>query len=410
MSRSRIPATGGVLSIPVLQNGRAARGHRRLLIICCVLAGAAPMPRGLSSQSTVVVDTTPLITIPQMSMSGGEPSHVVGPILLPDGSMAWGDTHGGTLTFADSLGHTLVVLGRVGDGPREFHHIAWIAQCGRDSVAVWDLILRRMTVIEHKGGAWSTFAFPSQTGDFAQSPILACSAGGEFVYQLGPTQLAPVTHVVSTDPQTQVVRGQAAVAIRTHLTDTIGASIPNVLAGEVVISHGGAGPRPLGKNTFLAVASDRLYLATDDSQDIGIYRFDGAQIGSIKLPVPPRAPTPANVSSALAAIVSTIRTEVRGRVRSWLSSVQEPTSLPPYAGLIVDPRDLLWVSVSMPGDENSRLDVVDSTGHLVAHVVLPHLITVTDVGERRLVGVRQQADGTQEIVVLPLRREGRTAH
>lgn len=155
------------------------------------------------------MDSDPALTIADTTAAGEVLLEwPIGAARISTGELVVADRAASNILVFDSLGALVRRIGQRGQGPNEFRGIWWLGQCGVDSVFVWDLGLRRMTLIDRGVAIVRQYSFPPDAGQ--GTPFtLACSASGTFAYQPVPLNVEPVAE------GTALERGVAPV----HATD-----------------------------------------------------------------------------------------------------------------------------------------------------------------------------------------------
>jgi hypothetical protein len=359
-----------------------------LVSICAVIT----LAESVSSQQPWSVGPKPILEIAATSANGDvQFEHAVGAARLRSGEIVVADGVAGILRVFDKSGRPSRNVGRRGAGPGEFQYVSWMGLCGGDSIMVWDFMQRRFTFLD------GTAQIVRQT-----SPIVGVNP---FTIACSRSEGAIAAHAWSAPPRPDgpVFRSQAPIV----LLDRSGAvtkTIDTVTSGEMAIVGGGAGPRPLGKFTHLAMSRTALHVATGDSTTILLFAPSGTSLGIIRVDVPRAAPTPRQVDRAVESAIAFGPRALRDRLRPAMRALDPPPQLPPFSALLVDAVDVLWLVLSFPGEGTTRLRAIDAKGRTVAEVTVPADITVFEIGRDFLLGVHENSDGEQFIRQYELRR------
>lgn len=348
------------------------------------------------AQPRVTVDQKPKMDIAATTVSGEIViEYPVGGARLSNGTIVIADLMAGALKFFSPTGQLVRTVGRRGSGPGEFMHPAWLGHCAPDSLFVWDLRLQRMSVITD-AGITALRPDTARANLVASQPLtLACSRHGVFAYQPFARNSGPVRSMPG------VVRGSAPVIIgRIHGTPN--AMIDGVAAGELAVFGGGAGPRPLGKQTSLAVSANRLYVGTADSAFVSVFSHDGQLVGVVSVGGSARKPTQANFESAVNEIVSSIHGGNAETVRKGLLAVPIPDRMPPYNALFTDEDDRLWIVLSRGGDVETKLRVLSATGVDLGDVRIPMAITVFEIGRDYILAKYDANNGEPHVALFEI--------
>ncbi len=322
----------------------------------------------------------------------------IGAVRLANGRVVVGDkvAAGAQLLLFDPTGRFIRTTGRAGDGPGEFRYVGWLGRCAGDTVTVWDLRHRRMTLVDNTGIVVREFRVPVEGSKDPSPANIACS-GNTMATQPGPQSFA-------TTENAMLRRGLSPITMENAVRRTK-ATTPLIAGDELFVFGGGGTPRPLGKTTSFAVASDRLFVGTADSAFVDVYGLDGKPLAPIAVGVPRAAATRAASQRAITAIVNQLPPQFRDTVQKLLRQLPVPASMPPYHGLLTDPDDNLWVVLSAADEPTTRLRVFDKTGKLRANVTVPARLHVTDIGRDYILGTLEDQSSEMHVVAYRFRRQ-----
>lgn len=342
------------------------------------------------------VDPRPILDITGTDSAGnvliGVPA---GAARLSDGTIAVADRPAGQLRFFSPIGNLLRTAGHTGRGPGEFVAISWLGQCGADSLHVWDLAQRRLSVIAGSGQVVRQIGLPIDPSEGPPPFVLACSPTGVLA-MLGPPSQRPA-------PGEVFFRGLAPLKIA-NTAGAITRRVGDVPAGEFALLGGGAGPRPLGKTTSIAVSGDYLMVGTGDSAAVDLYRLSDLARSTISVGTPPRSPTDRHKARGADPSVALAPAAMRAQIRERLLALPFPERLPPYSALFADPTGVFWVQTSVPGDGETRLRAFTPDGRRVADVVLPGEVVIYEIGLDYVLGSYESSDGEPHVAMYHLSR------
>lgn len=373
-----------------------------LLLIAPILAqatlgacGGHDAVNDVSDSDSILVPTVTIDGSPDLGFGNIESA-----TRFPDGTLAIADGHRRSIALFDSLGRTVGAFGGHGEGPGEFRHPSWVGTCGSESLFVWDFMSGRMTVATSSGEVVRRFRVPADGSQGAAPVSVACSSTGVFAYQPIPHEM---TRSGSDDPH--VLRGAGPV----WLGDTYGAisaTVEDIPTDEFVVVGGGSGPRPLGRQTSLAVSQDRLYIATGDSSYVEAFDLEGTPFGGVSVPSDRPPPTPQAYRQAIEDITRSIHAaEVAAHVTRELRAMPMPETLPPYFGAFTDPEGRLWLVRSPPGESPTRLEAFDSAGRLSGRVALTSAVTVHEIGRDYVLGSVTGPSGRPKVLLFAMDRQ-----
>jgi len=308
----------------------------------------------------------------------------IGATRLSDGAIAIGD-RAGVVVYIDSRGHVRSTSGKRGQGPNELEGVAWLGQCGPDSVYAWDAGLRRMTVLDREGRIERQYAVPF-------SSMVACSRDGHVALVSWPD-------FHSLYPGTRPPRASAQLSLADPGDGTV-RTVAEIPMWE------GFPPPPLGKNTSIAVSDEYLFVGSADSAAVDRYPVDGGPAIVMQVPARPRAASPAHFERAIDAILEEgappdQQPQLRDAMREHYPM---PAELPVYSGVFTDSEGLLWIVTSFPGDSVTEVMAVGVGGEAKAVIRMPQEITLFEIGANYLLGSYEEETGEPHVVEYSLRR------
>ncbi len=371
----------------------------RVVMLCAASVAHACASVALA-QSKWSVDPIPIMDIGGVSPKGDVlialPS---GATRLPDGTIVVADRHSWSIRYFDSRGQLIRTAGRQGDGPGEFRGLSWLGRCAGDTTFVWDFIHRRMRALDTTGKVVRQFCLPLNPID----PVpyaFQCSANGVFALLAEPMLTNPPQKVHES------TREKAPL----FLADAKGQVIRRI--GEFVTREytiasriGSPMPRPLGRETSIALSNERVYVGTADSAVIEVFALDGTPGRPIYVRGPARRPTRQQYEKASDQLVAYQEDAAwRARFKQLFLDMPMPATLPPYSALLADRFGALWVVRSVPGDADLQLTAYSIDGRALADVRLPRFLTVFEIGADYILGTYEDGASQPHVAVYTLRR------
>lgn len=322
-------------------------------------------------------DATPVVSIQGVD-EAGDPliASVEGVTRLPGGEIVVADAALRSIRWFDAQGHLLRSVGGGADGNPAFRFITGLLRCG-DSLYVKDWAGNPpMRVYSPDGAFVRAFSF--------DAPYLpdGCNAQQQFVRMGGASITTP-----PVTPQS----GQATYALYDAKGD-LSTVLGTFRSTEYVNSEAlGSRPRPLGRETLLAMGRDRVYIGTADSFIVQEFRTTGERLGALRYDDVDLSTTPDDIEryKYLDTVASSAnQNEKKLRVLHW-DTIDFPPTIPAYDAMLVDARDMLWVR-RMPRriGGNAEWIVFSPDGAPVARLALPGDLRVHEVGDEYLAGVR----------------------
>ncbi len=302
---------------------------------------------------------------------------------LADGRVVVGDDPApGVRVFAPD-GRLLKTIGRRGAGPKEFQLARVIGTCGSDSILVHD-------------GANSRYVFLSLDGEVAGErkltgvPVTIACNRSRLVAESRATALripdAEIAH-----------RGQESLSVRAF-SDSIGGTIVTYAGWERQRFTFSDGPRPLGKRTGVAVASDRIYVGTADSATIRVFSFSGRELPPINLGFESQRISKASIALFInELIVANPRADPQ-RLRDAYQQLEYPQTFPAHGALLVAPDGRLWVErYRRPGETVTTWAIFGRDGSSQGELAMPEHFRLEEVGADYLLGSWRAEDDSPHV-------------
>jgi hypothetical protein len=313
------------------------------------------------------------------------------------------DAGTGELRFYDARGRPVRRAGGTGRGPGEFQHIGWMNVLQGDSLAVWDPLLRRLSVFTPDDRYVRSFApaalngfFPNVFGSFADGSLLV-STGME-------SASGTPTSGAWRDTMVLIRVGRAG-----EVVDTLG-RFPG--PSRYALSGSDGVPRtygvPFGPTTSVAMHADEIYVATGERYEITVLGPDGRPRRIIRSRAAALPVTRRERESFAANMLQAGGSPEEQRARqAALESAPFPRTMAAVEALRVDSAGNLWVREPQAPDtwnQFSRWSVFDREGHRIAKVEAPGRFTPHQIGGDWVLGRKLDADGTHRVRLYRLNR------
>jgi len=307
---------------------------------------------------------------------------VRGAIRLEDGGVAVLNAGTREVRLYGPDGRYLGSMGGQGDGPGELNNPASLHRWAGDSLAVWDVRTRRLTVYGMDGSLGRTLSLPQPEG-------LGIPA---FSHRLANGALATTSMKLSTEG---LSTGNVRVPVEVALLSS---------DGEVLES---LGTHP-GDETFMQIGEESVSIlrvpfargfavapheietivAQTDRLELLYYGADGALARIARVAVPPRLATDADRQAHLEERLASAPEQARPGLRTLLRDHPGPDTLPAFTALKDDAMGNTWVRrFRSPADRGSEQWIVlDAQGAMRGTVALPPGIDVYEIGRDWLLG------------------------
>ncbi len=342
----------------------------------------------------------------------GDPAYelfrTVGAVRLSDGRvvLASGGTH--ELRFYTPEGLHLFSVGREGGGPGEFRGIGMIARFAGDSIVVYDMMQRRVSLFDSHGVHIRDVTLTGASQVFFPM-VLGRLDDGAYLAQISSRQIGP------NAPELQPGEMRDSVLIL-HIGpdgdtfDTVGV-FPSTINQVKMLSLGGnTQPLPIpvhfSPRSVVVTQPDGMIAGTSDTYDVRYYGSDGTLRRIVRKEHEPVPVTQADVDSVNARLQQSLaESNIPDELRSIYDDRPSAETMPAFLRLMTDSEGNLWVEeYRRPGDDVPRWSVFDSDGYFLGVVTGPEGIRVTDIGPDYMLGIVTDELDVERVVMYRLVR------
>jgi hypothetical protein len=321
-------------------------------------------------------------------------SGISGATRLPDGRVVIADRVAAELRFFDSTGRLLQVVGRRGQGPGEFAWIFNLLRCdehavhavGPDaSISIFDLT-----------GKFERRFFPADRAGVPVRQSFVCGRDGELV---------ATTRNRDQPGKQGLYRTTANLILIDSNRDSGAVDLGAFFIQERFAGAGGSSSHPLGKQTSVAIARDRIYVGTGDRYEVTAFDRKGRPVQRVRRDVQPAPLDGAAVARYLDSWVESVPPADRPLTRQRFSDGEHPDTYPAHARLLGDTRGYLWVQ-SFPRDARAATDwsVFGADGVWLGNLQLPANFHALEIGDDYVLGRFTGELGQESIRVYALER------
>lgn len=324
---------------------------------------------------------------------------VAGAIRLDTGTVMIADGQSLRLKLFSADGALIRQTGGRGGGPGEFQMIKAMRRCSADSVFIYDPGQSRVSVF-------------SPTGKFVRAtPIRDMGITGPPPYDFfcGRTGVMAFLNR-SPAPPGDPGPHRPNVAITIVYPDGTVVPLGTFPASERYFDGSNDFPRPLGRETSLAIGSSRVYIATGDSTAVERLLLNGERTDAlvIKDMPPPIRVTEAHRRTFIEGQINR-RSGMAGRgsLGRFYEQLEYPALFPAYGGILLDTADNLWVEeYPSPGTNVQTWHVVAQNGTPLGAIAMPAGFQLREVGDDYVLGVWRDELDVQTVRVYRLRKVG----
>jgi len=313
---------------------------------------------------------------------------------LADGRIVVGDDGWLEVRFFSASGNHLSSVGRPGEGPGEFGRIQTLSPWRGDSVAVFDPMRDRVTILT-PAGAFRTVPLSGRPNH--PESILSLN-GSAFIGLFSTRGLRP------TEPGTFRVPYQV---LRLDEHGVVLDSLATIGGHETYWAPTLSGPPLISRDGHLAARRGDVVFGSAD--DLGYERFTEGrgQTQSVRVPdFDLDLPTELVENVRAQALVG----EHPPDIRRALETMELPSSRPAYSKLLIDVTGSVWARayrVWGEPDGPRAWQVFDSEGGWLGEVTMPDRFTPTDIGEDAVLGVWLDSFDVHHVQVRSLGKPGK---
>lgn len=243
---------------------------------------------------------------------------IVGGLFLPDSRLALVER--GEIHMVDLSSGEARVIGRRGEGPREFGHISR-ANHAPQGILVWDFPRRRAVLIAHDGQFLSSRNYRQvQFQDVFSSRPVGVGMDGRIVFRDGPGRFMEFGMGRLRDPAWYVAVQDGGELHR----------IAEAKGEEMYYGDHRSDAVTMGHRTFEAATEDRLIIADTDRGTIAVLDWGGNEVAEIPMPASVR------LSAAQVQAGRQLRIRQEQEFMAFFRRAAERGQLPEMAGGVDD--------------------------------------------------------------------------
>jgi hypothetical protein len=338
-------------------------------------------------------------------------SLVVGAVRLSDGSIVIGDGSARRIRVYNQAGKHLASFGGPGAGPGEFEVMGLIGRLRGDSIGVWDLYRKRVTIFSKTGQPRTG---PPATVSGVIVPGIGWLENGSLIVT---SSLTPA-EAMSAQPG-EARHQQHFIRVRPDgRTETV-----LVLRGqEKMVTRSGrnfaAEPVLFGRNSYLATSANAYVAGESDAFELRRRSWDGRLLTIIRKPGPARKVTAAELSIAQAeaekARQRSLKFTAAASRRASATTLLRPSNAgaelphrsthPFFDALLIDATGHIWVREPPVGSAPRAWLVFDPSGAWLGAISVPVSLNLTDIGRDYVLGVHRDELGIESVRLYRLDR------
>lgn len=341
------------------------------------------------------VSMTPSLNL---STSGAGPSHefymVNGALRLADGQVVVANDGSSEVRFYSPEGEFIRAVGRNGDGPGEFRRLRSLSRMRGDSVAVFDVLLNRVTILPPQDGVARII---SLTGSFDRARQLRAYDDSTFI-------------ALATSYSGLPESGRYRVPYTVVLLDDAG-SIRDTLAviggSEGYRNSGADGTLPFGKRGHFATWGSEFILGAADSLAFDRYRSPSVLGQRVRVPGYDLRLSAEQIDSTRQARQPPTDRPVPESILKLIETMPIPDFKPGYSRLLLDSDGYVWAARyyrRMQPHDVVEWEVFSPAGEWLGNVPTPAGFSVFEIGSDYMLGVLKDEMEVEHVQVRRLLR------
>jgi len=289
----------------------------------------------------------------------------------------------------DAAGRLLAHLGREGDGPGEFRFPVKLGVVSADSVAVWDIALRRVSVFDLDDGsvrevdlrpppAYPTTQFAVVDGDFV--------IGSRVNRPSRSARMVP----------------QSLLLLRYSPSGTLVDTLETLPDGEAAWITAGAmamfGPPLFGSHALIASGGTLLYATGGSTASVEALDSTGKVVAAVRWQSPDRRVTDADLSTYREDRLKRANAAARPQLRRWFEATPVAKTFPAIGAIVTGNGGSLWVKTyQRPGSDTETWLSFERDGRFRCRANLAPRFRAFEFGDGWVLGVRSDSLDVQYV-------------
>ncbi len=393
----------------------------RALLVLLLLAACTSEPQGAGvatrdSASVRIVETDgPLETwrlgdarveIPASAPGAPPPGQATAGTALADGSIVL-RAGPAIVRFYDPDGSSVRTLdGSVGDPPA-FRSITGIERLRGDTVAIYDSGTNQVSIVRPGGLRVRVIEMPAIGRGVPPHRPHPLPDGS----WIGSTRFGPEP-IATFEPQ--ALLRDSALVYRFHpatlAIDTLVRTAHDEIFVRVEGNTRGTVPRPFGRASVIGVSDGRVVVGNGDAPEVRVFAPTGDLLRIYRWSAGSRPVTDADMNAyeqAVRAALASSPQDLRERMVARVLAAPRPDTHAPYATLLVDADDNLWLGEPpLFGQPPRAWNVIAPDGRWLARVELPAGVRILDIGSDFILAHWRSGDDPEVVRVHELVKPG----
>lgn len=355
------------------------------------------VPEQVLSRAPVQEPGAPLSTI-----GGGAESDIawiVSAIPLPGDRVAFINGVGSEVRVHRLNGELEARFGRSGEGPGEFRAPARLFEWPGDSLLVWDVALRRVSIFGASGEFGRTFQVPNVDG--VAPEVHGVLPNGHLLTSAEDRYKGRNQNEVRRDTlvlyRLDTTDGSMTTAGRFAGQEQYEMEVPPVILLEEA---------PFGAQSYVATHGGSTIIADGRASHINVLDSTGAIERIIRVALTGQPVTTEDRTAFEEANVDeSWRPTYLAAKRQFIAEAPIPSAMPALGESVVAADGSLWVAAYVPAHDRGTVSrtwwQIDTEGHVRRHIVTPERFNLLGAGHGHLVGTQRDELNVESVVMYP---------
>lgn len=329
-------------------------------------------------------------------------NEIRGAVRLSDGRVVVADNASGELRFFDSTGAFLLRGGRKGKGPGEFEQIMMLWALSGDTILVYDIASRRLSLFG-PGGMFVRQVDLAAQGFMAPAGLLDDGTIVASGFSFNPDSMPPKGTVFRNRLPALLIASDGSSI------DTMATFEGMEVYTEEVSFGGRTFPNPMqvqfGRNTTLGARGDRVFVGDNARPEISVYDRAGTLVRIIRTAYTPvtvtethrKAQETLNLERMGEAPLRGMPKEMLDQIEGWVRNAKYAEQFPSFQTFLLDREGNIWIQEYTDPGEPLRYRVYGPGGEFILRTALPGDLRPLDIGRDYVLGAYKDGDGLEHV-------------
>lgn len=306
--------------------------------------------------------------------------------------------------FFDMAGRHVGSVGRAGSGPGEFRFPHLLTTFGRDSLLLYDMQLRRFTVLT-AGGEFGEY--PGLSNKYLGMPVVATPDGHVLTQRSTASARPDSPEEMLTNTVLYGVLRHTGAATDIPGDENVFAEIPGQkMLRWAVGGRFGFTSVPFDVAPASAAGPHGFSILIGSVPEVRAFSADGSLLRIMRFEGAARPLARGTFTAHVDSIVSGARADLRAELRRRYALMEPPETAPVFDRITIDEAGDIWLRRA----GESTWVVADSTGEIRGRLAMPPGLIVSHIYDDLVLGRTRDELGVERVQVHRLNRPRSDAH